>query len=535
MHLKPLLQPICVAALLVVPWAALRGADVHGEHENPNQAFGQEASYRLDGDTKFGWRTGTLVGDIELNGHAFVIDTGGGNRTVFSGAIVGQGSFEWNGGGVPQVAPSILSGVKRNAFQGTFTLSRGVLDLDKPAGVDAIHGDLIVGTKGSAVVRLQKSDQINDAAHVTLSGTGISGLDLQGHDEKFASLTLQTHAEITMGEKPAALVIGDSSGRVWDLTKTMTVRGFKPGKDKLVFGTGDNGLSKGQLTRIGFASPAGMAGGLYTAKLGSDGQLAPDTLVKAINPPFHLSSPAIAARAKLYDVSGLANLSGPASPLKDGMTIDFFGDSITWQNGFIGVIDQAIKTGEGTKRSRVKLVNRGINGGGALQVHDGATNRAYPGSSAQKPFAEVIAIDKADLAVVFIGINDVWWRKTAPEAFENALRDLVTSAKANHTRLVLATLTVRGELPDGRNSDDPKIDQYAELTRKVARGTGTTLVDLRKVCVAYWSMTIIPPHRLDSWFLLPSPGRCLSRMLPKTRGNEWKLSARRHGRKSSKQ
>jgi len=38
--------------------------------------------------------------------------------------------------------------------------------------------------------------------------------------------------------------------------------------------------------------------------------------------------------------------------------------------------------------------------------------------------------------------------------------------------------------------------------------------------------------RIDSGILLPSRGRCLSRMLPKTGGNEWKLSASRRGRKS---
>lgn len=36
--------------------------------------------------------------------------------------------------------------------------------------------------------------------------------------------------------------------------------------------------------------------------------------------------------------------------------------------------------------------------------------------------------------------------------------------------------------------------------------------------------------RIDSGVLLPSRGRCLSRMLPKTGGNEWKLSASRRGR-----
>ena len=50
---------------------------------------------------------------------------------------------------------------------------------------------------------------------------------------------------------------------------------------------------------------------------------------------------------------------------------------------------------------------------------------------------------------------------------------------------VLATMTVHGELPDGNNPDDPKIEIYSELTRKVAQATGTTLVDLRKAYLAY--------------------------------------------------
>ena len=133
---------------------------------------GEGAGYKLVGDTIFGWRTGTLTGDIDLNGHALVMETGGGNRTVFSGAITGRGSLEWRGGGVPQVAPSILGGDKPNTFQGAFTLAQGVLDLDKPAGVDAIPGDLVIGAKASALVKLDKPNQINDAANVTLGGHG---------------------------------------------------------------------------------------------------------------------------------------------------------------------------------------------------------------------------------------------------------------------------------------------------------------------------------------------------------------------------
>ena len=92
------------------------------------------------------------------------------------------------------------------------------------------------------------------------------------------------------------------------------------------------------------------------------------------------------------------------------MTIDFFGDSITWQNGYIEAIDKAVKAKLSNQGKHITLVNRGINGGGVLQIRDGAKEGGFPGSSSQGPFAKVIAADKADVAMVFIGINDVWWR-----------------------------------------------------------------------------------------------------------------------------
>ena len=458
--------------------------DVSGRYDSPNREFGKVSVYRLIGDTTFGWRTADLAGDIDLNGHALVVETGGGNQTVFRGAISGAGTIEWRGGGVPQVSPSVLGGSKRNTFTGIFTLANGVLDLDKPAGVDAIPGDLVIGAKGGAMVRLATSNQIDDAAHVTLAGPGISGLDLQGHDEKFATLTVSTHGIIDIGEGAAALVVGDSSACTWDLTKTVTIRGFKPGKDRVIFGRDARGLTKDQVARIGFDNPAGLPEGLYRARIESDGQLVPDAQVTAVNPPFELSPEARVRRAALYEVPGLATLTGKDSPLRDGQTICFFGDSLTWQNRYIGAMDKAIKEGAGTKDKRIKLVNRGINGGGVLSLRDGSLKSAYPGDSPQKPFAAALAADKADVAVIFIGINDVWWRKTAPEVFEQALRGMVASAQSSTTTVVLATMAVHGELPDGRNGDDPKIERFCELTRKVAQDTGATLVDLRKAYIA---------------------------------------------------
>jgi hypothetical protein len=51
--------------------------------------------------------------------------------------------------------------------------------------------------------------------------------------------------------------------------------------------------------------------------------------------------------------------------------------------------------------------------------------------------------------------------------------------------LVLATLTVYQEKREGSNPMDKKCDRYAEITRKVARSNGATLVDLRSVYRAY--------------------------------------------------
>ncbi len=483
MNANPTRQTVILTTLGLLAAAGIAsGVDVTGVCEAPNTKFGQNVSYKLTGDTTFGWLTGAVAGDMDLNGHAFVMETGGGNRTVFSGAISGTGTFEWRGGGVPQAGPSVLGGEKPNTFKGVFTLAHGLLELDKPAGVDAIAGDLSLGTMGTAIVKLNKSNQINDASHVTLSGPGINGIDLNGHEETIASLVVSSQAVIQMGGEPATLTVGDCSACKWDLTKTVTVNGFKSGKDQLVFGKNDKGLSKEQLSRVGFDNPDGQ---LYSAKITSNGQVVPATRVSAINPPFDVSPEAKASRAKIYELSGLASLTGKGSPLKDAQTIVFFGDSITWQNTYIDTIDKAIKAGEGTKGKAIKLVNRGINGGGVVALRDGADGSGYPGNTAQKPFAEVIATEKANMAVVFIGINDVWWRKTTPEDFEKGLRDLAAAAKSNKTALVMATMTVHGELPDGKNGDDPKIEAYSEITRKVAKDTGSTLVDLRKAYVAY--------------------------------------------------
>jgi hypothetical protein len=61
----------------------------------------------------------------------------------------------------PPITALVLLAALRLAspVPGALTLSGPVLGLDQPAGADAIPGDLIVGTKGGGVVRLQEAAQ----------------------------------------------------------------------------------------------------------------------------------------------------------------------------------------------------------------------------------------------------------------------------------------------------------------------------------------------------------------------------------------
>jgi N-acetyl-beta-hexosaminidase/lysophospholipase L1-like esterase len=460
--------------------------EVKGACTSPNKEHGRNVNYKLVGDMITGWQTGELAGDIDLNGFSLRMETGGGNSTAFLGVISGKGNFTWVGGGVPQAGPSILKGDAPNTFQCAFTLAKGILDLDKPEGKDAIPGNLIIGTQESAIITLKQNEQINDSSHVTIGPEGVSGFRLNGKKETIATLTLKGHAVIDYSEGPSVLAIGDSSSCDWNLAKVITIRNFKK-SDQLRIGNNNKGLTTQQLARIGFENPEAKPKGLYTSKMDNTGLITPDARAVAINPPFDVSDSAFAEREKKYTAfdGSLEKLTGKDTPVKKNLNILFFGDSLTWQDSFVGRIRKGFKDGEGTKDKTIAVINRGINGGGVLQVRDGSKEAAFPGSSAQKPFAELLASDKADVAVVLIGVNDVWWRKTTPEDFEAALRNIAQAAKAAKVRLVISTLTIQGEVPDNKNPNDAKLDQYAGLTETVAKEFGVPFVNARDVYKAY--------------------------------------------------
>jgi len=458
---------------------------VHGVIENPRETFGDVGAFLLTGPTTFGWRTARLSADIDLDKHPLVVDTGGGNETILSGRISGSGTFEWRSGGVPQVAQSILRGDTANTFSGTFTMSKGVLDIELPAGQNAFEGPLVVGGRDRAVVNLHANETLPDTQTITFTGPKDTGIVLNGVTETIAGCQVRNHASIDFSGA-SSLKLTSSTGIRVSRGATLSIINFKPGVSRFAV---TNAPDSETLSKIGFLNPAGLPRGLYSASFKAPGFITPGLMVTPANLPFAIDEEAVTAREKVFNIRGLDDITGPKSPIRPATTIAFFGDSLTWLGGYIVEIERALANDKTTSRIGTRLINRGINGGGAKQLVAGSPDAAFPGSSAQKPFATLIKQDNVGIAVVMIGINDVWWRNTSEADFRADLEKLAAAAKEQRVRLVLCTMLGRGELPGGANADDAKIDAYCAIIRDVAAKSHCTLSDVRAAAQAWWMNT----------------------------------------------
>ena len=126
----------------------------------------------------------------------------------------------------------------------------------------------------------------------------------------------------------------------------------------------------------------------------------------------------------------------------------------------------------------------------------GAGRGGHKVPDCQKRLDSDVLQKKPTIVLIYIGINDVWhWthpkvvargkKGTTPEVFESGLKDMIQ--KINHVgaRAILCTPTVIGEKPDGSNPQDKMLNEYSEISRKVAKDTGSQLLDLRKAFIAY--------------------------------------------------
>ena len=164
-------------------------------------------------------------------------------------------------------------------------------------------------------------------------------------------------------------------------------------------------------------------------------------------------------------------------PPAKGERIVFLGDSITQAGadpgGYVTLVKEAIDE---------RLAGQGIEVIGA-----GISGNRVPDLEARLQ-RDVLA-KKPTRVVIYIGINDVWHsqngRGTPKDQFEAGLRRLIAVIQKSGAGVLLCTASVIGEKVDGTNPLDAMLDEYCEISRRVARETKSPLIDLRKAFLAY--------------------------------------------------
>lgn len=170
--------------------------------------------------------------------------------------------------------------------------------------------------------------------------------------------------------------------------------------------------------------------------------------------------------------------------LKENDRIVFLGDSITAAgirpNGYIDLTALAIE--KTYPDLHIELIGAGIGG--------------HKVPNCQQRLDRDVLQKNPSIVLIYIGINDVWhWshsrvvargkKGTTPEDFESGLLDMIGKIKQAGARVILCTPTVIGEKTDGSNPQDDMLDQYSDISRKVANETESQLLDLRKAFLAY--------------------------------------------------
>lgn len=166
-------------------------------------------------------------------------------------------------------------------------------------------------------------------------------------------------------------------------------------------------------------------------------------------------------------------------PLKKGDKIVFLGDSITaggvGAKGYITVLKKALA--EKHKELGIEVIGAGISGNKVPDL--------------QRRVARDVVARKPTLVVIYIGINDVWHgerdpaRGTSKENFEAGLKEVIGKITDAGARVVLCTPSVIGEKKNGANKNDKKLDEYADISRKVAKELKLPVCDLRKAFVEH--------------------------------------------------
>jgi isoamyl acetate esterase len=206
--------------------------------------------------------------------------------------------------------------------------------------------------------------------------------------------------------------------------------------------------------------------------------------LEAAEPAATPPSGSDSATAKAAPPTGLDAWSAKDVPLKKGEVLVFLGDSITQfgaqPNGYCRLVGDAIAKSHADLE--VKPVYAGVGGNKVPNLQ-------------QRLDRDVLA-QKPTVVFIYIGINDVWHYEmragTPKDVYEAGLRDLLKKIKDAGAVVVLATPSVIYERTDGSNASadktynwDKMLEEYSEISRKVAADNDLQLCDLHKAFVEY--------------------------------------------------
>jgi lysophospholipase L1-like esterase len=165
--------------------------------------------------------------------------------------------------------------------------------------------------------------------------------------------------------------------------------------------------------------------------------------------------------------------------LKKGDRIVFLGDSITAggvsPKGYVTLIKDQLK--EKHPDLGIEVIGAGVSGNKVPDL--------------QRRLDKDVLAKKPTVVVIYIGINDVWHGESDPakgtpkDKFEAGLKEIIGKCQEAGARVILCTPSVIGEKGDGSNKLDAKLDEYADVSRAVAKDTKSQLCDLRKAFLAY--------------------------------------------------
>ncbi len=166
------------------------------------------------------------------------------------------------------------------------------------------------------------------------------------------------------------------------------------------------------------------------------------------------------------------------TPANKKKRVVFFGDSITAAGakpgGYILKLDSMLAL-QG-KSEQYELVGAGVSG-----------NKVY---DLYLRMEEDVLAKEPDIVVIYIGVNDVWHKRTSgtgtdPDKFEKFYQAIINKLKAKNINVIVCTPATIGEKTDFSNPLDGDLNEYSKIIRTIAQKNNLPVADLRKSFLDY--------------------------------------------------